>query len=509
MGYSILEDNYYNPPGTGQAYGIRYDPQSGDYVLSQKSAAGYTIGIGLAQLYKNGTWTGDALRLPDLFTDGDPNKPTAKANQLAEDIRRKVNAAHVALGGNAAGLKVHPSAKNPTSQSPATNAFDPSQQPPANIPGTGPNTAPGSNLPGTNGSSSSTGVFGGQVLNFASANETSLFGQAAAEKRLLYYPIDILDNFQDVLKISQFNYQPPSQFTIDGNTKAIDFVTKGVPRKSARKEAVGTVILPIPAGIQDTNMTGWGPSEMNGATAAVAATMLKDINLTATGYGLNAILQNVTGMNVMPVAVFMDIISKGGGLGNLDQMSKDMLTSIVASSASRQAGFEISPEQILARGSGVISNQNMELLFNKVQLREFQFAFQMSPRSAAEGKNVRRIIRFFKQGMAARAVGDQAPLAGKTTSFLGTPNIFGIKYQHYDGKQIIGLNRIKDCALTNMSVQYSDGNMYQSFDDGQPVTVTMALSFTELEPVYENDYRNSVDEDRTDLESIADDEVGY
>ena len=54
MAYEILKDEYYTqtiilPLGVtgGASYGLRYDSTTGDYVLSQKSAAGYTIGIGL------------------------------------------------------------------------------------------------------------------------------------------------------------------------------------------------------------------------------------------------------------------------------------------------------------------------------------------------------------------------------------------------------------------------------------------------------------------------------
>ena len=78
MAYEILKDNYYTQnislpggiPGA-QIYGLRYDATNGDYVLSQKSAAGYTIGIGLAQLYKNGSWTSDAIQDSKLFVDGE------------------------------------------------------------------------------------------------------------------------------------------------------------------------------------------------------------------------------------------------------------------------------------------------------------------------------------------------------------------------------------------------------------------------------------------------------
>ena len=58
--------------------------------------------------------------------------------------------------------------------------------------------------------------------------------------------------------------------------------------------------------------------------------------------------------------------------------------------------------QILARTQGAIMNNNLELLFESPQLREFQFVFLFSPRSGSEAATVKKIIRYFKQGMAVK-----------------------------------------------------------------------------------------------------------
>ena len=70
-------------------YGLRYVPDSGDYFLSQKSAAGYTITVAGATLFENGSWTSDAVVDSKLFVDGDPNKPTQLAKDLSIDINKK------------------------------------------------------------------------------------------------------------------------------------------------------------------------------------------------------------------------------------------------------------------------------------------------------------------------------------------------------------------------------------------------------------------------------------
>jgi hypothetical protein len=106
--------------------------------------------------------------------------------------------------------------------------------------------------------------------------------------------------------------------------------------------------------------------------------------------------------------------------------------------------------------------------------------------------------------------GDGVPgvAAGSTSLFLGSPNVFELQYIHGPTSQPIkGLNKFKTCALTNMAMQYTDGGMYQSFTDGQPAHMTMGLSFTELEPVYENDYQANFS--RVDQQLTYNDEIGY
>ena len=95
------------------------------------------------------------------------------------------------------------------------------------------------------------------------------------------------------------------------------------------------------------------------------------------------------------------------------------------------AGVEVSPEALLARGIGVIPNSNMELLFNAPTLREFQYSWQMSPRDEDEAEQVKKIIRFFKQGMAAKTLANKA---GARTLFLGTPNVFQLEFKTQNGK---------------------------------------------------------------------------
>jgi hypothetical protein len=138
----------------------------------------------------------------------------------------------------------------------------------------------------------------------------------------------------------------------------------------------------------------------------------------------------------------------------------------------------------------------------------------MSPRSAKEATNVKRIIRMFKQGSAPRKLNSQSG-AGAASVFLGTPNIFKLSYKTAGSKEISGLNKFKICALVNMSVVYAPDGQWAAYAEGQPVSVQMSLNFQEIEPVYESDYQEGVSDlfkgdNRSDnFSSVKPDDVGY
>lgn len=488
-----------------QNFGLRYDPETGDYIVQNyvvENVNGQrTIAWGTTTLYKNGEWYATALQDGYIFSTGVPKTELPNGTALADKIKEQTKAAHAAAGGNAGGHVLNPTVLQRGTPSKTADG-----------------QAPTITLPSA--------VASGLTTSFVSRNENELFGKESRNKGLLFYPSTILKDRQDYLQITQFNYKAPyadSLFPRSGSGRATadvgSILTSGLKRGTAKKDKIGFCILPIPEGINDTNKVSWGPEGMNNMTAAVMAMMMSNPNLTAAGLGGANLTEALTGANVMPLATMIELLTKAAGAtGGNSELIKTQVKATIGSMAAQKAGFDVSPETILSRGYGVIPNQNMELLFNNVALRAFNFGFKLSPRSRSEAATVRRIIRFFKQGMAARISsagedpGDGVPgvAAGSTSLFLGSPNVFELKYMHGPTNEPIkGLNRFKTCALTDMSMQYTNGGMYQSFTDGQPAHMTMALSFTELEPVYENDYQANISSSRLDQQMVYNDEIGY
>ena len=159
---------------------------------------------------------------------------------------------------------------------------------------------------------------------------------------------------------------------------------------------------------------------------------------------------------------------------------KDVVIKSLAAQAAGVFGGNVTLNQVLARESGEILNPNMELLFNGVTLRTFRFSFKMSPRDDKESEQIKYIMRSLKQNMAAKS----------GTTFLSAPNIFGLRYKKGNDNHPF-LHKFKPCALTDMAVNYTGENVYATYHDGTPVSMTMDLTFKELVPIYDNDYEDS------------------
>ena len=50
------------------------------------------------------------------------------------------------------------------------------------------------------------------------------------------------------------------------------------------------------------------------------------------------------------------------------------------------------------------------------------------------------------------------------------------------------LNRFKQCFLSDVQTTYTADGTYSTYDDGTPVSMTLDLSFKEIQPIYDIDY---------------------
>ena len=148
--------------------------------------------------------------------------------------------------------------------------------------------------------------------------------------------------------------------------------------------------------------------------------------------------------------------------------------------------------------SGKIVTDKMEVMFEGVKRREFQFSFNFIPKSAQESQQVDQIVHTFKMAMLPKyakpfsalltpAVGESALVGGEDRT-LSIPTTMDIKYymQKEDGSAVqnLYLNKISSCYLANMEVKYGGDRYtaYEFLDKGAPPQQTaITLDFTEVE----------------------------
>ena len=53
------------------------------------------------------------------------------------------------------------------------------------------------------------------------------------------------------------------------------------------------------------------------------------------------------------------------------------------------------------------------------------------------------------------------------------------------------MNLFKECALQTLTVNYATECQYETYEDCVPTAYEMQMQFTELEPVFNDDYDNN------------------
>ena len=275
------------------------------------------------------------------------------------------------------------------------------------------------------------------------------------------YPQKRIDKKDDYLEILVVKYKAPG-LDLDKTDILQRTSTEAIETSGSLKNPEYQILLPMPQGISDTNLAKWGQDEINPIEAAVTAGTVKAM----TGDPAGA-LKNLIGAT-------KSVLTSGN--------AQNLATSYAAAKAVGSLGGNVTAEGILARSTGQVLNSNMELLFQGVQLRSFNFSFNLAPRFEEEAKVVKQIIRTFKQSMAAKTSSG----AGGGL-FISSPEVFQLTYKS-GGKKHPFLHSFKPCALVNMGVDYAASNVYATYEDATPVHMKLSLSFQELNPIYFDDY---------------------
>jgi hypothetical protein len=350
-----------------------------------------------------------------------------------------------------------------------------------------------------------------EILSSSEKTIQSLNPAGKVEPVIISYPVDAsYKNTQDHVLIEQFTYRAPQEelFVTGQNqftSNFADIITGGLTRNSNLRDFIGMVKLPIPNQLAISNGVSWGEDRANPVEAAAFFGALP-LAQQAIGGNIGGLLSGAFG----GFGQFLDQFKLGNFGANTP--AGLLLSSFIAQYALGKIGINVDPAQFIARGTGTTINPNLELLFNGPKLRSFSFTFEFAPNSSDDATAARRVMRFFRQGMAAKRF-------ETTTILIGSPNVFRISYKGTGDRNIKGLNRFKICALTACELNYTPEGVYQSYEDADavsmPVRTNMTLSFTELTPIFEQDYFSDDDPSVQDVlggvagDKIVFDEIGF
>jgi hypothetical protein len=267
----------------------------------------------------------------------------------------------------------------------------------------------------------------------------------------LIHPADLGSSKQDVIRFDMHEYVP-GELTQSGMALGFNSGTNNLG------PSIGSVTLPIPSGLTDQNKADWGSNSMTALDIAKA-----DVAKTAIFDGLQE-----------GATKFLDYVEKA--------KSNSGAVAGAVGNAFAAAAAGVDGQALLSRTTGMVMNPNMELLFKGPSLRPFSFKFKLAPRGQTEADNIIKIIRFFKQG--------GAPIRSKSNLFLKSPHVFRLTYIHRgeQGELHKKLNAFKTCALQGFGVNYTPTGNYATYQDGTMVAYDINMSFTEITPVFNDDY---------------------
>jgi hypothetical protein len=259
------------------------------------------------------------------------------------------------------------------------------------------------------------------------------------------YPEKLSLQNQDCIKFTIIEYNPRT-LSVKLNQKRRTSIDG--------KKRLGTITLPIPAGIGDRNNVNWGEDRMN-ILGSTAADLSMNFILGGVGAATNSAqssMQSVLGTDNKAIEAF---------------------------AASKATELAVGSQNLISRQFGASVNDNLELLFNGPSLRSFTLNFRFTPRESKESENIKKIIRFFKQAMA--------PKRTKSVLLLKAPHTFTISYlsKNEDHRY---LNKFKECALTDCAVSYTPDGTYMTYTDSSMTAYELSLTFQELEAVFDDDY---------------------
>jgi hypothetical protein len=218
------------------------------------------------------------------------------------------------------------------------------------------------------------------------------------------------------------------------------------------------------------------------------------ISQASVGYrneGISSFQRTIDGMidGVMNKSV-------GDGAKQSFDGAKKMATKFVTEAANKMQGG------LTNLKAGRASNPLQEQMLDGIPFRSWDFTFDFWPKSSEEATKVNEIIYTFRSSMLPDAYtesadvlpGDDGKFKKEITSdkdtnanYFNYPNVFDIRFEGPLGDKIDGF---LPAVCTNAQVDYTGGQKFSTFADGQPVHIQLTLNFLEIKTMTLGNYES-------------------
>ena len=296
---------------------------------------------------------------------------------------------------------------------------------------------------------------------------------------MIEFPKDIIKTNREGSRFGKYRFPQdlgPNAMVIDFQKYSYKRSTQGVDPNA---RTVTSIVLPLPQQIQDAYNLILGEQQL-GVGGAFILDQFSD-NPTSLGNVLGSI-ENI-GRNVAAgdIGELKDIV---GGAGQYAKfLSRSILDSLPIE------GLSLATD--LVTGSAV--NPHTTLNFDGVNLKSFEFNWQLAPRSQKESDELKNIVRKIKSHILPKysTLPNLAETGSRATdrALLKYPDLAIIRF---NGLAKDHFFQFKPGMINNLSIDYSpNGNVF--LEGGKPAIVNLRMSFMEAQIHTSGKYEGSTE----------------
>ena len=138
--------------------------------------------------------------------------------------------------------------------------------------------------------------------------------------------------------------------------------------------------------------------------------------------------------------------------------------------------------EYLTLTGGAIFNPNVEMLYDGLDTRGFQFDFFLVSNNKEDTQAITDIVMEFKKY--------SSPSTGESNgNWLTVPHLWDISYKGSRGSSLKFFNKFKPSVITAMNVQDNAGmNYHNTYTDGSPIVTALSIQFAEVDIITREDH---------------------